>query len=121
MSTLTEVLLALGGLGWLAGLITGIASLIKARSSAKKSDLDALRLIIDELKAENIRLGTRIKCLEDEKENLIKQVQSLQDENAGHTQEIQSLRKQNEKLRERIKLLEQENHSLVGKNEGAHK
>lgn len=63
------------------GLVSAVAQVIAARSTAKKSDVDALRGIIDELRSENTRLkkrqeedGKRIDELERENETLRKKL-----------------------------------------------
>ena len=53
-----------GGLIGFAGIII---SIITAVGSAKKNDLETLKVVIDAVTAENIRLSARLKFLEDEK------------------------------------------------------
>lgn len=60
---------ALGGLSGLAGLITAISS---ARISARKSEVDSLREIVETLREENGRLRDRIFDLETENSDLRK-------------------------------------------------
>jgi len=58
----------------LVGVASGVAGFITAKSSAKKSDVDALRGIIEALQNENTRLSKRVDELEAENVTLRKQL-----------------------------------------------
>lgn len=64
--------LVLGLLG--GGLVSGVAAFITARSTAKKSEVEALRGIIEALQDDNKALRTEVRELRAENETLRKQL-----------------------------------------------
>lgn len=78
-----------------AALLTAGYSALKARAehqrTAKKDDLEALRLIVNELQEENGRLVARINALETENVELRERV-------AGQEKKIEALEHENEVL-----------------------
>lgn len=66
----TDLLLGLFG----GGLVSGVAAIISSRGTAKKSEVEALRGIIDELRKDNVELRQEIEVLREENKTLRRQL-----------------------------------------------
>lgn len=100
----TELLAMIGALAGLSAIGT---SILTARSSASKSQVDSLSVTITTLQAENKRLRERLDELEKDNALQRSRVDTLECEN-------EMLKTENANLKSRIEHLEKENRSLKG-------
>lgn len=67
METWSLLIAAFGGLTGLAGFVTAVSS---ASTAARKTELNSLRLTVESLQSENVRLRERVVDLEKENTHL---------------------------------------------------
>lgn len=79
--TFEHWVLIFGALGGLSGLGAFVTAVSTVRQTAKKNDLDVLRMTIDELREENKRMNLTIKELQAENVSLRNKVTELDAEN----------------------------------------